>query len=181
MQVSELASRYAKAFFEFASQTGKQDLVLEELRALLVIFEMDETIRGFVRSPILTAEEKESSLAAALKNSGVSPETASFVCLLARKNRLSLFEEIVAAVKTQSDLAHGVTRGTVRSAAVLSPDERKRIEEIVSRYTQKQVILTYKEDPSVIGGLIAEAGSYTFDDTLTSHLRRLKDETTRRV
>lgn len=181
MQTSELANRYAKALFELAAQNGNQDRVLEELRVLQTVFEKDEAVRQFVTSPILKAEEKERSLAEALKNAGLSAETASFVCLLARKNRLGLFDQMVAAVKTQSDLAHGVTRGTVRSAVVLSPEERKRIEEIVSSYTQKQVILTYKEDPSVIGGLIADAGSYTFDDTLTSHLRRLKDETTRRV
>ena len=181
MRVSELANRYAKALFELAAQSSTQDRVLAELRALQTIFEKDETIQQFVTSPILKADDKESALQAALKDGGLSQETLSFVLMLARKNRLGLFEQIVSAVKSQIDLAHGVTRGNVRSAAVLSPEERKRIEEIVSRYTKKQVILTYKEDPSVIGGLIAEAGSYTFDDTLTSHLRRLKDETTRRV
>ncbi len=180
MRVSELANRYAKAFFEIAAAKSTQDLVLDELRALGLIFEKDESIRQFITSPVLKADDKEKALKAALKDSGLSEETMSFVLMLARKNRLALFEQIVIGVKSQIDLAHGVTRGQVRSAAVLSPDERKRIEEIVSQYTKKQVILTYKEDSSVIGGLIAEAGSYTFDDTLTSHLRRLKDETTRR-
>jgi F-type H+-transporting ATPase subunit delta len=181
MQVSELAKRYARALFELATQNRNQDKVLDELRALETIFEKDQAVREFLTSPVLKAEERQKVLEAALKGGGLSPETAAFVLLLAQKNRLGAFGQIVAAVKEQSDLANGVTRGTVRSAAVLSPDERKRIEDIVSRFSKKQVILTYKEDPGVIGGLIAEAGSYTFDDTLTSHLRRLKDETMRRV
>lgn len=181
MQVSELAHRYAKALFELATQASAQERVLAELRALQTVFQKDEMIQAFTVSPILKAEDREKMLKAALKDAGLSSETLDFVLLLAKKNRLGLFDQIVAAIKTQIDVANGVTRGQVRSAAVLSPEERKHIEEIVSRFTKKQVILTYKEDPSVIGGLIAEAGSYTFDDTLTSHLRRLKDETMRRA
>lgn len=181
MQVSELANRYARAVFELASQSGKQDRVLEELRALQTLFEKEKVIHEFLASPLNRPEEREKALATALKSSGVSEETLAFVLLLAQKGRIALFSQIVEAVKSQSDLAHGVTRGMVRSASVLTPDDRKRIEDIVSRFTKKQVILTYKEDSSVIGGLIAEVGTFSFDDTLTSHLRRLKDEMMRRV
>ncbi len=181
MQTKELANRYAKAILELAAQNGKQEQMLAELRDLQALFEKDRTINEFLNTPLIGAKDRVSVLGAALKGAGLQEGTIAFVMLLAEKNRLGIFDKIVDAVKAQNDLAHGVTRGSVRSAVVLSPEERKGIEETVSRYTKKQVILTYKEDPSVIGGLIAEVGSFTFDDTLTSHLRRLKDEMTRRV
>lgn len=181
MQNSELANRYARAIFELSTEAGAQEKVLSELRVLQTLFSKDEAVAAFIHSPLTRPEEQVKVMTAALKPAGLSSETMAFVILLAEKGRIPLFEQIVDAVKTQSDLANGVTRGQVKSAAVLSPEERKRIEEIVGRYTNKQVILTYKEDNSVIGGLIAEVGTYTFDDTLTSHLRRLKDEMTRRV
>ena len=59
--------------------------------------------------------------------------------------------------------------------------EREQIQEKISKATNKKVILTYVEDPTVIGGLIAEAGGYRFDDTLTTHLIKLKDELNRRT
>src|SRR5262249_48841149 len=96
-----------------------------------------------------------------------------------RKNRLGVFKDIVGAYEQIADEAHGVMRGTVRSATVLAPEERKRIETLVSRATAKQVILTYKEDPSLLGGLVAEVGSYTFDDSLLSHLKRINEQLTR--
>lgn len=179
MQVNELANRYARAILDLAS--GKQDQVLEELRAVQNAFDKDPSVKEFLSSPMVKASERSNVLNAAFKNSGLSGDSLAFVLMLSDKGRLPIFDKVVEAIKTQNDLAHGVTRGSVRSATVLSPDERKSIEDIVSRYTQKQVILTYKEDPSVIGGLIAEVGSFTFDDTLTSHLRRLKDEMSRRA
>ena len=69
----------------------------------------------------------------------------------------------------------------MRSATVLAPEERKQIETLVSRATKKQVILSYKEDPSLVGGLVAEVGSFTFDDSLISHLKRINEQLTRSV
>jgi F-type H+-transporting ATPase subunit delta len=181
MRASELANRYARAVLDLAIQSGEQDRLLGELRDLLALFQKDDSIKEFIRSPVIQAEARTRVFEAALKNVGLSPITHAFVLLLASKNRLSMFNEIVDAVNLQSDLVNGVTRGVVRSATVLAPEQRSRIAEIVSRYTQKQVILSYKEDPEIIGGLIAEVGSHTFDDTLASHLRRIQEEMTRRV
>ncbi len=74
-----------------------------------------------------------------------------------------------------------LSRGTVRSTTVLAPEERKRIEETVNRVTHKQPLLTYKEDPALLGGMVAEVGNYTFDDSLASHLRRMNEQLTRRT
>lgn len=181
MGYSELASRYAKSLYEVSAEKKQADKVFAELRDLRDIFGKDTQITEFLNSPILKSEDKEKALKEALKNGGLSEETSSLVLLLAKKGRLPILPDVVEAFQARADEAHGVTRGTVRSAIVLSPEERKRIETTVSNYTKKQVILTYKEDPNVIGGLIAEVGSYTFDDTLKSHLRRLNEELNRRT
>ena len=62
-----------------------------------------------------------------------------------------------------------------------SETQRQQIEATVEKVLKKKVIMTYKVDPSVIGGLVAQAGSYTFDDSLNSHLQRLNDELKRRA
>jgi F-type H+-transporting ATPase subunit delta len=102
----------------------------------------------------------------------------NFVFLLARKQRLDVFGDIVAVYQILADQKHGVVRGTVRSTTVLAPEERKRIEETVNRVTRKQSLLTYKEDSQLLGGMVAEVGSYTFDDSLASHLRRMNEQLT---
>jgi len=181
MGYSELAARYAKSLYDVAAEKNSADRVFNELRGLQQAFEKDKHVEEFLNSPVLKSEDKEKALKEALKNGGLSEETNSLVLLLAKKGRLPIFPEVVEAFQARADEAHGVTRGTVRSAIVLSPEERQRIEKTVSNYTKKQVILTYKEDPNVIGGLIAEVGSYTFDDTLKSHLRRLNEELNRRT
>jgi F-type H+-transporting ATPase subunit delta len=51
----------------------------------------------------------------------------------------------------------------------------------VAQVTGKKVILEYKEDASLLGGLIAEVGSLTFDDSLETQLRTMNEELKRRA
>lgn len=176
MVVSEVASRYAKALFELAADGDASKKTLEQLRGLRDLFEKDHELLDFLRSPVIKTEDKEKVLAKALKGAGLLPHVESFLLLLANKDRLPLFGEMLESYQDLTDAANGVTRGVVRSATVLSQEDREKIEDTVSRYTKKNVILTYKEDEELLGGLIAQVGSYTFDDTLTSHLKRLKEE-----
>ncbi len=176
MKLTESSRRYARALYEIAKEEKQQQAVIAELRALRDGVFNDPTIKEYFSSPVITADQKVTSLKAALQNKNVSPMVLSFLTLLAEKNRVSLFEEIVFAFEENTDLDHGVTRGSVRSVQTLSPEARKKLEETVNQVTGKKVILSYQQDSKLIGGLIAQVGGWTFDDTLDSHLRRLNEE-----
>lgn len=181
MKTSELALRYAKALYALAAENKQQDMVFTQLRALSEVTFGDEQIHRFLASPLIRPSDKEAVFEQALKVADVSDSVKKFLLVLAKKNRLAFFDQILTAYQTIADEDHGMVRGEVRSAAVLAPEERQRIEEIVSRVTNKQALLTYKEDPQILGGLIAEVGSYTFDDSIQSHLRRMKEQLNRRT
>ncbi len=179
MVVSEVASRYARALFELAIENESSKNVLSQLRGLREILENDSNLMEFLQSPLIKTDNKKRVLQKALKDAGLLAEVESFLLLLAGKDRLPLFGEILESYQSQMDLENGITRGVVRSASVLSNEDRNRIQEIVSNYTKKNVILTFEEDDKLLGGLVAHVGSYTFDDTLTPHLKRIKEELNR--
>ena len=180
-RTSELAKRYARAAFGLAAEGGRQENVLAELRALDAAFGSEPEIASFFASPVIPPERKEAALKAALEGRGASTEVAHLILTLARKERLPFFSEIVQAFQNQADEANGVGRGTVRSSVGLAPAERQQVESIVEKVLKKKVILNYKVDPSLIGGLVAQVGSYTFDDSIESHLQRMAEELTRRT
>lgn len=181
MRISEVANRYASAIYDLAAENGNQEKVFGELRVISEATSSSPEIKEFFSSNLVSAEKKSEALKKALKDQKVSEELMNLMLVLAEKSRLSLFDQILYAYEQKSDLAHGVTRGVVRSATILSPEERNKIESKVSEVTKKKVILTYKEDPAIIGGLVAEVDGFRFDDTLQNHLRRLKEEIKRRT
>jgi F-type H+-transporting ATPase subunit delta len=176
-----LAARYARALYTLAAEKNEQDTVFVQMRAISEAFSADQEVSRFLFSPVVRPTEKVQALEK-LTAALALPETLkNFLLLLGKKNRLGVFKDIVTAYQLIADEAHGVTRGVVRSAVVLAPEERKRIETLVGRATKKQVILTYKEDPALLGGLVAEVGSFTFDDSLISHLKRINEQLNRSV
>lgn len=174
-----LASRYARAIYNLAKEKNEHEKVFSEMRVLGEVFSADQEIAEFIATPMIQPGDKIKAMEAMLTKVQVSESLKNFVMLLAKKSRLPLFADVVTAYQQISDENHGVTRGVVRSAAVLGPEDRKRIEELVAKATKKQVIFTYKEDPTLLGGLVAQVGSYTFDDSLLSHLNRINEQLTR--
>jgi F-type H+-transporting ATPase subunit delta len=174
----ELGARYAKALYQLAAEQNQQDQVFVQIRTIAEVIRGDKSIAEFLSSPLVRPMEKEKTFEGAFKSVAVSDLVKNFVFLLARKQRLGVFDDIVSVFQNLSDQKHGMVRGTVRSTTVLTPEERVRIEQTVNRVTKKQSLLTYKEDPQLLGGMVAEVGSYTFDDSLASHLRRMNEQLT---
>lgn len=179
MRNQQLASRYARAIYGLAKETGAQDSVFEQMRVMETAFSLDPAIAAFMSSPLIRPADKVKALEATVTAVNLAEPLKKFILLLAKKNRLPIFPDVLNAYQAIADEAHGVTRGVVRSATVLAPEERQRISELVSKATKKQVILTYKEDPALVGGLVAQVGSLTFDDALNSHLIRINEQLTR--
>ena len=181
MKSSEVAKRYAKALYELSVENKSTDAVFSQLRTLSETFAKEPSIHAFLVSPLVNAGERTKVLHAALDNKGITSEVVDTLMLLGKNNRFGLFSELVTAFETEADHAHGINRGSVRSATVLAPEERQRLEKTIEGVLNKKVILTYKVDPAVIGGLIASVGSFTFDDSIDSHLKRMNEELKRRT
>lgn len=181
MRSALVAARYARALYNLAKEANEQDGVFEQMRVVDDAFSLEKEIMEFVHSPLVRPSQKEKAMEQLTLKVKMSDTLKKFLLLLAKKNRLGIFSEVLTAYQMIADEAHGVTRGVVRSATVLPPEERKRIEQLVGKATKKQVILTYKEDPSLLGGLVAEVGSFTFDDSLSSHLIRINEQLNRSV
>lgn len=181
MKSSTLAKRYAKALFGLSTDGKTQDRVLSDLRALHASFGADGMVQTFFESPLVSGAQKEAAMKKALAGAGASSEVDQFLMLLAEKDRLGIFPDVVDAFQGEIDAANNVCRGVVRSTTTLGPSERTQIEKTVEGVLKKKVIMTYKVDPSVIGGLVAQVGSHTFDDSLSTHLKRMSEELKRKV
>lgn len=180
MRIPEVSRRYATALYEIAVQKNSQVQFLDQLREIRKAIESDKDLKLFIGSPVVLPEQKKAVFTAALKGKA-SEDILSLIGLLADKNRLGVFDTVVEAYQEAIDDAHGVTRGEVKSASPLTAETQKKIEDIIGKVTNKKVILTFKLDPSLIGGVLAQVGGWTFDDTLNSHLKRLGEDLNRRA
>jgi len=178
--ISEVSKRYARALFDYATDNKKVDSVAAQLGQVAAALESNHSIHEFVASPVVTGAEKMNAIKAAL-GPQAAEEILNLVGLLIEKHRIDIFGQVAQAFSLILDESTGVTRGTVRSASALNDDNRRQIETTVAGITKKKVILNYLEDKSMMGGLVAQVGGWTFDDSLQSHLTRMSEELNRRA
>lgn len=181
MRVSEVAARYAKALFDLSKDLSKVEEFHQELITVEELFQKDEQLRSFSTSPLVKGTEKEKVLQKAMETAGVSEEVRSFLLLIARKGRLPIIHDVVLAYLAEKDKEAGVIRGQVKTARDLAEKDRKQVQTLLSEVTDSKVILDFDKDETVLGGLTAQVGSLTIDDSIQSHLKRMRDELNRSV
>jgi F-type H+-transporting ATPase subunit delta len=181
MRVSEVSKRYAKALLAVTKQKGVHAKALAELKVVAQALTGDATIKAYFANPTISAEKKAEALKAAFANKGVSEEVVNTLILLAEKNRSEIFEQVVQAYQDLLDVEDGVTRGVVRSAQPLSADAQKALETKINGVLKKKIVLTFEQDPKLLGGVVANVGGWTFDDSIDTHLKKLNEDLNRRA
>ncbi len=95
--------------------------------------------------------------------------------LLAGKERLGLISDISAGFGAFIDESRGVVRGTVTTVAALSETEREDLAKAFSKKLGKQVVLNQALDKTILGGLVVNVQGQTFDGSLKTSIRRIKE------
>lgn len=178
--INELALRYGRAMFAVAKENNSAEQTLNELRVLSSVFTEATELMSFFSSALVPIEARKKMLSAAV-GSKLSASTFNFLNTLVDNDRLTLLPGVLHAFEMELDEIHGAVRGKVKSAKPLGPEERKKVEEQISKARGKKVILTFEEDPSLVGGMVAQVSGWTFDDSLQSHLSRISDDLNRRA
>jgi F-type H+-transporting ATPase subunit delta len=135
----------------------------------------EKETEDFFSSPVIGQPVKVELIKKAL-GQGLQPATVNLVVLLAENGRLSLLSELVQSYQALIDLDAGITRGIVRAAKALSAETQHDLEEKITQTLKKKIVLTFKEDASILGGVVAEVGGWTFDDSIETHLRRMNED-----
>jgi F-type H+-transporting ATPase subunit delta len=176
----DFVNQYAKALFEVAGDLQTKADYLNQLRVVDQSLGGASEISQFFKSTEITSDIKIKGLSKAMQSNGISKDVLSTLNLLIERNKISYLSKIVFAYQALNDEANGVVRGVVRSSHELDPSQRKAMVEKIESVLNKKVILDYVQDSKVIGGLKAQVGSYTFDDTFETHLKKMKDQINRR-
>ena len=173
-QRSEIAERYAEAFFELAQDEGKAPATEQDLDALRAAYDDSEDFRRLVLSPAFSSDQKTAGIAAVLEKGGADQLTRNFGQLLAKNGRLSLLLTAIAEFKRIAAEARGEVSAEVVSAHPLSDDQVAELKTQIGASVGKDVTLDTRTDPDLLGGLVVKVGSRMIDSSLKTKLARLR-------
>jgi len=170
-----ISKRYAKALVEIAQEQNALDKYAGDLDSLSKLVEESRDFREILTNPVFTRDDKKKIAGPVLKKMGADPMVINFVYLLIDRKRIDQLTGIEKAFRAKVDEIRGITRGQIISAESLGAAELGRVTDILAKVTGKQVMVTTKVDPSLIGGLVARVGDMVFDGTIRTQLSQLKE------
>lgn len=169
-----MAKRYAKALLEAAAEAGVLEQVAADLEALGPHFAGKE-VAGFFANPAVPRARKEAALTAAAERASASPLSVSLLRLLVARERVGLLPDIARLFRDLADERTGRVRAEVTAAVPLPAASLEALAAQLSAATGRQVHLTPRVDPTVLGGLVARVGSTLYDASLRTQLRRMRE------
>jgi F-type H+-transporting ATPase subunit delta len=175
--MSIFASRYARAFAEAVEDTKLDTAEVDrQLDDFAFAWNESQELRQLFENPVFPAEQKVAILDDLNQKIGLSPVVRNFIAVLISHDRIAAFSEVVSEYRREMDRRQGVLEADIVSARQLGEDERKELEAQVAQLAGGRVKAAYREDKTLLGGVIVTIGSTVYDGSVRGRLDRLKEE-----
>jgi F-type H+-transporting ATPase subunit delta len=165
------ARRYAKAVFELAETEGQVDEWSRRIAAVRQLLS-DPEIASVLTNPTIATEQRFALISGAPHV--LDPEATNLANLLIESNRVRDVAAIEEEFQRLADDAAGRVRATVTTAVELSPKDRDRVEEELSKRLGKEIRMHVVVDPRILGGLKLQYGDRLVDASVSTRLQQLR-------
>ena len=167
-----IAARYATAIFDLAVDAKKEAAVVAEFAQLADAVRGNPALADALANPLLSRAAKSELLGKlatdAEKLTGQSLDT------LASQGRAEILPELADALAAKLAKHQDAVVAEVTSARPLAKPVQQQIHTALKTATGKDVQLSLREDPAVLGGVSIRVGSYLLDATLAGALSNIK-------
>lgn len=185
MSERSVARRYAAALFDVAKKAGRVDQAGAELQSIIQTIDGHAELRRVFETPAVPAQVKKQIVTELLKTAGPAGAAGSFsgevsrmVVMLAERDRLGsgFLNGLCSAYAERLLEEKRIVPAEVTTAAPLSEANRAALTKALATATGRDVTLTERVDPSIVGGVVARVGSLVFDGSVTRQLERLRQK-----
>ncbi len=139
MKENVLASRYAKALFRLADDSGDPERLVEPLRVFATAVAGTDEMRRFWSSPQVRTAEKEKLMQSICEAAGVPEEILQLARLLARKRRIGLLEAISFNYNCDVEAAGGTLALAIVTPRELDASVQQAVCEALEEWIRRKI------------------------------------------
>lgn len=169
-----MAGRYASALFDLAGDLKALPEIEKDLTTFQTMIDASADLKTMVKSPVISRDEQGKALAALLAKAGIGATTGNFLKLIARNGRLFAVEDMIKAFRALAARQRGEVEAEVTSAVALNDAQVAELKATLKAAVGKDVQLSSRVDPSLLGGLVVKLGSRMIDSSLRTKLAGLR-------
>ena len=171
---SASAVRYARALFDVAQKESDPSRIEQELSSITALVSGHAELQNALESPGVPPIAKKAVVQALVERGQFTPSVGKLLVMLAERDRLTLLAGVLEAFRARLREQQRVLEAEVTTAIPLEPAQQAALQQRLGAATAREVTLTARVDPAIIGGLVAKIGSTVYDGSLATQLAKLK-------
>jgi F-type H+-transporting ATPase subunit delta len=172
---SNISKRYARAFFEIASEEKQIESYYNEINQFASVISQNKSLKDFLANPIFDQTSKKGVVDNIISKMKLAGMTESFLRLLVDKKRIDILEDIVVCYRQLMDETLKKVRVNVRTAFPLTDELKSYISANLEKTLGKKVDMTVEEDSSLLGGVVIGVGDTLYDGSIKYQLNNMRN------
>lgn len=169
-----VAERYAKALSASIRSESELEAAQQALADLADVVHQHHDLRTLMTNPAITLDRRLTALNDLLIAMNAPDAVAGLARVLLRRGRILELPRVAAFFHELADARLNRVGAHVTTAIELRGDERDRLRKSLEAYSGRNVRMTTRVDPEIIGGVVARIGDTVIDGSLRTRLARLK-------
>ena len=165
------ARRYAQAAFEIASESDTLDEWAADLDALAIALS-DDDFAALLDAPQAPMAVKMDGIDKVLAD--VNDKARNLAKLLVTHRASQVAPAIRDEFRAMLDNQRGIARADIATATPVDDALRTEIVARLSALVEQDIQATFREDPEILGGMVARVGDRLVDGSLRSKLQSLR-------
>ena len=171
---NETSERYALALFELANENSEIEDIEKNILFLIDICNKNSEFISFLKNPTYQLDVQIKVFAEIIKIAGLNKTFSNFLKLIINKRRIYFLDKILEKFIKLSSKRKGKIDAMLVSSKTFSQDEKKNINQEISKAIKSNIDFTYKTDKSLISGIKIQVGSLLIDTSVSNKLKRIK-------
>ena len=167
----KVAKRYAKALLE--SSINNIDEISDDLELIDNSIFKDESFKMFFSHPVVSLKDKKETIKETFQNK-INSITLNFLETLLDEGRFNIFSTIFDVFQKEKNNIKNIKILDVFYAYEIDEEQKTRLKDKLSNKFNKEVILNYQKDETILGGLVIKFEDKIIDLSLKTKFDRLK-------
>jgi len=176
MRDRRLAVRYAKALLSVLSDPSEAEAADGFLTSVSAAMGQSAELRTILLDPAVPREQRQQALRALAEAKNMPRAVGNFFATLVDHNRTAAIPAIAEMFHEAREAGLGIVPAEMTTATPLSDEQRATAERAIRKLTGKEVHLTCRVDPKLIGGAVTRIGSTVYDGSLRNQLSQLRSQ-----
>jgi len=175
MKNPKLASRFAKAIYDFAAETNSIEVVYQDILLVQKVIIENQELKVVLESPIILEDKKQRIFRQIFRKS-LSVTTFLFFSLILKKRREPQLLMICREFAQKYYIHHNIKEVHITSAQPLSEEMKQYLKSYIEKGSPYTFILHFSVNQSLIGGIIVKVDDLFFDASILTKINKMKTE-----